>query len=188
MTNNDLIYYVANGLIETGIEGGTDNVCCSTADEKDSICIGVSSWEDERAEAILRKIHGLEEFAGVPYSELTEENLDTIAAGLDSDEGVAVQRDTLAADSAWYIDEIKSAGVENPRCIIYCGMWCPTSVHVVIACIGYAERDGIDINDVDELAAYFFDNYAYYAACEEYEEGYQNRSDITLDYVKNLEI
>ena len=43
MTREEMARYIAQGLIETGIEGGYDAVSCSMAGDYPSL--GVSQWE-----------------------------------------------------------------------------------------------------------------------------------------------
>ena len=186
MKVKDIARLVAIGLIETGVEGGFDNVCKSTA--IDSICIGVSSWEGGRAQELLRRIPGTEEYQDRPFSDFSDGEIDALAEILASDEGVAAQTDMLAQDCEEYVEEVQSAGVHNVRAVVYAAMWCPTSIVCVCRCIEDAIDDEYDVEDVKELAEYFYDNYPRIADCEEYSAGYRNRSNIMCIYAETMEV
>ena len=86
----------------------------------------------------------------------------------------------LSDDTEMYVEAVKEAGLTDEQCIIYAGMWCPTSHYVVSS---FIESRDIDINDIDSLHEEFRENYADYADCSEYAEGYANRADNTYNYV-----
>lgn len=66
--NKNLAKEIAKGLINTGIEGGYDSVAKSTAYAYPSI--GVSQWEGNRDDELLRAIPGGEEFIGRTYIDI----------------------------------------------------------------------------------------------------------------------
>ena len=63
--DENLAKEIAKGIIETGIEGAYDSVAKSTAYSYPSI--GVSQWEGDRANNLLRMIPGGEEFVNRNY-------------------------------------------------------------------------------------------------------------------------
>ena len=68
MTREELANSIADGIIEVGIEGDFDSVSCSTAGDYPSI--GVSQWEGDRAEDLLRRIPGGDYYSGRAYSDI----------------------------------------------------------------------------------------------------------------------
>ena len=94
----------------------------------------------------------------------------------------------LAQDCEEYVEEVQSAGVHNVRAVVYAAMWCPTSIACVCRCIEDAIDDEVNVNNVEELADYFYENYPSIADCEEYACGYRNRSNNTLIYVRRMEV
>ena len=186
MNTKDIARLVAVGLIETGVEGGYDNVCRSTA--YDSICIGVSSWVGGRAQALLQQIPGTEDYQDRPYSDFSEDEIDALAEILASDEGIAAQTDMLARDCEEYVEEVKGAGLTDVKAIVFASMWCPTSIACVCRCIESAIEDEVDVDDIGKLARYFYDNYPRIADCEEYECGYRNRNNRTFIYTQKMEV
>lgn len=186
MTREEMARYIAQGLIETGIEGGYDAVSCSTAGDYPSL--GVSQWEGGRADDLLRMIPGGEAYIGREYSDIEEAGeLSALAALLDSPEGQEAQVEKLSEDCLDYVDELLDvAGFDDPACIIYAGMWCPTSTAVVSRFVFHRLRRGVDMNDLEVCAETFRDEYATAADCEEYADGYANRAERTLEYVEGL--
>ena len=188
MTKKEMARYIAQGLIETGIEGGYDAVSCSTAGDYPSL--GVSQWEGGRADDLLRMIPGGADYAGREYSDIAEAGeLYALSEILDSPAGKEAQAQKLAEDCMDYVDELLEVdGLENPACVIYAGMWCPTSTYVVTLFICNRLKRGIDMNDLEICAETFRDEYAEAAGCEEFAEGYENRAELTLEYVEGLEL
>ena len=188
MTREEMARYIAQGLIETGIEGGYDAVSCSTAGDYPSL--GVSQWEGGRADDLLRMIPGGGKYIGREYSDIEEAGeLDALSELLDSPEGQEAQLQKLSEDCLDYVDELLDvAGFDEPACIIYAGMWCPTSTYVVTKFVCNRLRRGVDMNDLEVCAETFRDEYATAADCEEYADGYANRAEMTLDYVEGLGI
>jgi hypothetical protein len=74
----------------------------------------------------------------------------------------------------------------NPLCIIYAGMWCPTSHVVVRAFLRNRAGGEYDLNNLEVLRDIFYDQYWIAAdvgeACE---EGYKNRAINIYDYIAN---
>ena len=184
--NGKLAQSIAEGLIETGVEGGADAVSCSTAGDYPSI--GLSQWEGERADILLTYIDSGERFIGRTYSDIESSGeLDALSALLDSEQGQAAQLMILAKDCAdAYLPALTDAGLTDARCIIYAGIWCPTSHIVVSRFISHRLERGFDVNNLDVLHKLFHDEYAAVADCEEYAEGYANRANRTYEYVSQL--
>ena len=182
MTDEELAFKTATGLVETGIEGGFDNVECSTA--YDSLCVGVSSWEQGRGQYLISTIPGAEKFLDRPYSDLDDDEIEELSELLDSEEGRNAQMDLLSKDCLEYVVEAKEAGLRNEDCIVYACMWMPTSTYVVSSFI-LKYMDEYDLNDIDELHKLFYEEYAIYAACSEYLTGYRNRATATYKYLVN---
>lgn len=190
MTEQDLATEIAKGLIATGVEGGYDTVTCSTAGDYPSM--GCSQWEGigGRGDMLLSYIDGGDHFAGRTYSDIeTAGELEELAALLDSPQGQIAQQMILADDCRdKYLPYLRDAGLIEPCCIIYAGIWCPTSHYVVSRFISRRADRGYDINNLDVLHQLFRDEYAAAADCDEYAEGYANRADATYEYVVNLEV
>ena len=188
MTNEDLAREIARGLVETGVEGGYDAVSCSSAGDYPSI--GCSQWEGGRADMLLSYIEGGDYFAGRSYSDIKESGeLDYLADLISSEQGVEAQLAILADDALAYVDACIDAGMDDSRFIIYAGMWGPTSTQVLYRFIYNRFVEGHDMDNLDECAAVFRKRYWISADVgEEYQEGYQNRSDNQYEYVKSLDL
>lgn len=192
MTREELGEQIALGIINTGVEGGYDAVSCSTAGDYPSM--GISQWEGidgGRGDILLSYIDGGDYFAVRTYSDIEEAGeLDALSGLLESEQGQIAQQMILAQDcTELYVDRLLDVcGFDNPYCIIYAGIWCPTSHEVVGRFLERRRDRGIDINDLDELHTLFKNEYAAAADCEEYAEGYANRADGTYIYVSQLEI
>lgn len=190
MDDKQLAMEIAKGLINTGVEGGYDAVTCSTAGDYPSM--GCSQWEGlgGRGDMLLGYIDGGDHFAGRTYSDIESAGeLGNLAALLDSEQGQIAQQIILADDCREkYIPALRDAGLTDDRCIIYAGIWCPTSHYVVNKFLTRRDERGYDINNLDVLHQLFRDEYATAADCEDYAEGYANRADNTYNYVINLEV
>ncbi len=187
MTREELAKEIAKGLIETGVEGPFDTVCCSTAGDYPSI--GVSCWEGGRADTLLSYIDGGEKFIGRSYSDIEESGeLPELAELLNSEQGHEAQIIVLASDAMAYVDAVMDAGLMDERCIIYAGIWCPTSHYVVSRFIARRAERGENVNDLWTLADLFGEEYAIAADCEEYSEGYENRAWQTYEHVSELDL
>lgn len=189
MTEEELAQAIARGLIETGVEGGFGAVSCSTAGDYPSL--GASQWEGigGRGDLLLSYIDGGDHFAGRTYSDIESAGeLDALSELLSSEQGQAAQMMILASDCKdSYLPALFDAGLTDDACIIYAGIWCPTSHYVVNRFLTRRRERGYDINDLLTVRDLFRDEY-YIAADvgDEYAEGYANRAEITFDYVASL--
>lgn len=177
---------IAKGLVATGVEGPYDTLVRSTAGDYPSI--GCSCWEGARAEAIFKEI-GLSEFAGRSFASFSDAEKSKIKLALGSDKGQQVQWAVLSKDTAGYVDEIlKAVTVNNIRCLIYLGIWCPTSTYCVVR---HAAKFSSVLDDLDKLNSAFIDGKTSYALTTsgvgaQLEEGYRNRGNRILAYCKGL--
>lgn len=187
MTKEELARAIATGIIETGIEGDYGSVSCSTAGDYPSI--GVSQWEGERANRLLESITGGAHYAYRSYSDLRYSgNFWALKELLMSDEGQQAQLDMLAEDCEDYVETLwEVPDLDNTRCTIYAGMWCPTSETVVRNFLMRRQERGYDLRDINVIYELFREQYAHAASCEEYAEGYANRATATYEYVMSLE-
>lgn len=187
MTVEELAREIAKGLIETGIEGGYGSVSCSTAGDYPSI--GCSQWEGGRADDLLSRIPGGDVYAGRTYSDLEYSgDLDCLIELLESEEGQAAQLDLLASDCEAYVETLQEVEtLDDSRCLIYAGMWCPTS-HYVVQRFLLNRQYNYNLRDLDEMRKLFEYDYASAAGCYEYAEGYANRARITYDYVSSIDL
>ena len=189
MTDEQLAYEGAKGLIETGVEGAYNAISCSTAGDYPSI--GCSQWEGSRADYLLSWIDGGLKFIGRSYSDIESSGqLEELANLLDSEQGQEAQRQILANDCLnVYLPVLREAGLINSLCLIYSMIWCPTSHRVVSIFVNNRLKLGYDINDLDVLYKLFYDQY-YIAADvgEEYKDGYENRAINTYNYVTDLDL
>lgn len=177
---------IAKGLVVTGVEGPYDTLVISTAGDYPSI--GCSCWEGARTDAIFKEL-GLSDYAGRSFSSLSDADKSKIKLALGSDKGQQVQWAILSKDTAGYVDEIlKTVTVENIRCLIYLGIWCPTSTYCVVR---HAAKFSSCLDDLDKLNSAFIDAPTSYALTtsglgSSFEEGYRNRGNRTLAYCKGL--
>ena len=192
MTDKDLAMEIAKGLIVTGVEGGYNAVTESSAGDYPSM--GCSQWEGldgGRGDILLGYIDGGNYYAGRTYSDIRDSGeLGDLAALLASEQGQAAQQMILAQDCMEkYLPALRDAGLTESLCIIYAGIWCPTSHYVVNKFLTRRTERGYDINDLETVRDLFRDQY-YVAADvdEKYAEGYANRANNTYDYVAGLEI
>ena len=188
MTKEELAVEIAKGIIKTGIEGGYGSVSISTAGDYPSI--GVSQWEGNRANILLMKIPGGEHYAYRSYSDLRNSGeIMQLKELLASDDGQIAQLDTLAADCEDYVDALwQVSDLDDTRCTIYAGMWCPTSAYVVQKFLQRRQDRGYDLRDIDVIHQLFRSQYADAAGCEDYSVGYRNRADVTYNYVMSLTV
>ena len=186
MSLQEIAKQIANGLVSTGIEGGTDAVSCSTAGDYPSL--GCSQWEGGRADILLSYIDGGGKFIGRSYSDIEEsDEIDELKELLSSPQGEEAQMMILEGDVGTYVEELTSIeGFNDEKCIIFAGMWCPTSLYCVSRFIEKLAEEGYDINDLDTIYEKFKDEYAYDVCCDEYAEGYAHRADVTYDYVASI--
>lgn len=188
MMQEELAQEIARGLIETGVEGPFDCVTCSTCGDYPSI--GCSQWEGPRANDLLGRISGGEYYVGKTYSELeASDDITPLSDLLNSEEGRQAQKQKLAEDCIYYVQQLqKIESMDQSRCMIYAGMWCPTSDSVVKAFLQRREERGYDLRKLDTMRDMFYQEYASAAECEDYSEGYQNRAIATYDYVYSLDL
>jgi len=186
MTIEELGKEIALGLISTGIEGSFGSVSCSTAGDYPSL--GAQQVEGGRADELLNSIAGGGKFAGRSYSDIENAGeLDELSALLDSAEGQAAQLEIIGRDTQTYAQRAIDCGLTDARCVIYAGMWGPTSTYVM----GKFIQNRIDRDiaaNLENLNQVFYDEYAAAAGCSDYAAGYQNRAQSTYDYVSSLDL
>lgn len=186
--NKALAREIAKGIIATGIEGDFDSVAKSTAYAYPSISI--SQWEGNRADELLRAIPGGEEFVGRTYIDIKASGeLPMLKELLRSDAGKQAALDQLSRDCLQYVEVLQTVPtLDDTRCIIYAGMWCPTSTYVVKRFLeNRFER--VDLRSLEVLNK-LFKNYYYIAADvgEMYRAGYANRAEATYQYVAGIDL
>ena len=182
---------IALGLINTGVEGGFGSVSCSTAGDYPSK--GCSQWEGigGRGDALLSYIDGGDHFIGRAYSDIeAADELGALSELLNSEQGQAAQLAILSGDCETYAQTAINAGLTDARCVIYAGMWGPTSTYVEGKFIEKRLARGYDIAaDLDALHQVWHDQYTDAAGVgEQYRAGYENRADSTYSYVANLDL
>ena len=186
--NKSLAKEIAKGIIATGIEGDFDSVAKSTAYDYPSI--SVSQWEGYRADELLRAIPGGEEFVGRTYIDIKASGeLPMLKELLRSDAGKQAALDQLSRDCLQYVEVLQQVPtLDDTRCIIYAGMWCPTSTYVVKRFLeNRFER--VNLRSLEVLNK-LFKNYYYIAADvgEMYRAGYANRAEATYQYVAGIDL
>ena len=186
--NKSLAREIAKGIIATGIEGDFDSVAKSTAYAYPSI--SVSQWEGNRADELLRAIPGGEEFVGRTYINIKASGeLPMLKELLRSDAGKQAALDQLSRDCLQYVEVLQQVPtLDDTRCIIYAGMWCPTSTYVVKRFLeNRFER--VNLRSLETLNK-LFENYYYIAADvgEMYRAGYANRAEATYQYVAGIDL
>lgn len=179
---------IAKGLIKTGIEGDYDSVAKSTAYAYPSI--GVSQWEGNRADELLRAIPDGEEFIGRSYIDIKSSGeLPMLKELLRSDAGQQAQLDQLSRDCLQYVEVLQQVPtLDDTRCIIYAGMWCSTSTWVVKRFLANRYMH-VDLRSLEALYK-LFKNYYWIAADvgELYRAGYANRARTTYEYVAGIDL
>nr|DAY82688.1 MAG TPA: hypothetical protein [Caudoviricetes sp.] len=186
--NKSLAREIAKGIIATGVEGDFDSVAKSTAYAYPSI--SVSQWEGNRADELLRAIPGGEEFVGQTYIDIKASGeLPTLKELLRSDAGKQAALDQLSHDCLQYVEALQQVPtLDDTRCLIYAGMWCPTSTYVVKRFLeNRFER--VNLRSLEALNK-LFKNYYWIAADvgEMYRVGYANRADNTYQYVAGIDL
>lgn len=186
--NKSLAREIAKGLINTGIEGGYDSVAKSTAYDYPSI--SVSQWEGNRADELLRAIPGGEEFVGRTYIDIKASGeLPMLKKLLRSDAGKQAALEQLSRDCLQYVEVLQQVPtLDDTRCIIYAGMWCPTSTWVVKRFLANRYMH-VDLRSLEALNK-LFKNYYWVAADvgEMYRAGYANRAEATYQYVAGIDL
>lgn len=178
---------IADGIIATGVEGGFDSVSCSTAGNYPSM--GVSQWEGQRGDNLLSWIDAGRKFIGRSYSEIVDAGeLQELKAVLSSEQGQEAQRQILANDCLMYADILMPL-ISKSKCVIYAGIWCPTSTMVVEIFVKNRIKWGYDVNNLEVLRNVFRDQYWKAADVgEKYQQGYANRAESTYQYLLNHDI
>ena len=186
--NKALATEIAKGLINTGIEGGYDSVAKSTAYAYPSI--GVSQWEGNRANELLRSIPGGTEYADRTYIDIKASGeLPMLKELLRSEAGQQAQLEQLSRDCLQYVEAHQQVPtLDDTRCIIYAGMWCPTSTWVVKRFLANRYMH-VDLRSLEALYK-LFKNYYWIAADvgELYRAGYANRARTTYEYVAGIDL
>lgn len=192
MTREELGKEIALGIINTGVEGGYDSVSCSTAGDYPSM--GVSQWEGiegGRGDILLGYIDGGAKFVGRTYSDICDnDELEELQELLGSEQGQAAQLQILSQDcTEMYVDTLYDVqNLDDSRCMIYAGMWCPTS-HIVVRKFLQNRQDQYDIRNLETMRDIFRDQYCRAAAVgDQYAQGYANRAENTFNYVSNLDL
>lgn len=186
--NKSLAREIAKGLINTGIEGGYDSVAKSTAYDYPSI--SVSQWEGNRADELLRAIPGGEEFVGRTYVDIKASGeLPMLKELLRSDAGKQAALEQLSRDCLQYVEVLQQVPtLDDTRCLIYAGMWCPTSTWVVKRFLTNRYMH-VDLRSLEALYKLFKDYYWIAADVGElYQQGYANRAEATYQYVAGIDL
>lgn len=183
MQEKQLAAGIVEGIIQTGIEGTWGDVARSTKGDYPSL--GISQWEGVRADGLLLHIPGGSPYAGRTYSELKQTGaLKPLSCILSSTAGQRAQRRELTDDARVYVKSLlRVPHFQKPECIIYAGMWCPTSTKIVRLfltnrCLDY------DINNLTCLHNLFKTQYAKAAGVTRYQKGYENRAEKTKTFVE----
>lgn len=179
---------IANGIVSTGVEGPFDAVSKSSAGDYPSI--GVSQWEGVRADNLLSRIQGGEKFRSRGYYDIVDAGeLEELKRLLGSEEGKQAQLTLLAADCLRYVEALQQVEkFYDTRCVIYAGIWCPTSTSVVQKFL-LNRNYKYDLENLETLRDVFAEEYwkAAGVGCR-YFEGYRNRAMRTYDYVNNIDM
>ena len=178
---------IADGIIATGVEGGFDSVSCSTAGNYPSM--GVSQWEGARGDNLLSWIDAGRKFMGRSYQDIVDAGeLYELKHVLSSPQGQHAQREILAYDCLDYVDVLMPL-ISDSKCVIYAGIWCPTSTMVVEIFVKNRIKWGYDVNSLSKLRDVFREQYWKAADVgEEYRQGYANRAEHTYSYLVDHDI
>lgn len=173
---------IADGIIATGVEGGFDSVSCSTAGNYPSM--GVSQWEGPRGDNLLSWIDAGRKFMGRSYTDIVNAGeLHELKHVLSSPQGQHAQREILAYDCLAYADMLMPL-LTDSKCVIYAGIWCPTSDGVVKVFLQNRIKRGNDVNNLWTLRELFREEYYKAAGVGEvYRYGYANRAKNTYNYL-----
>ncbi len=188
MTVDELAKEIAKGLIETGIEGAFDSVSMSTAGDYPSL--GCSQWEGVRGNNLLSLIPNGDYFVERTYTSIVGTGeLQELKDLLGSEEGQAVQLDLLTEDCKTYVETLQEIEtLDDSRCMIYAGMWCPTSHYVVKRFLQNREHR-VNLRSLLALRNVFHDEYAKAADVPfNCYAGYANRAERTYQYVAQLDL
>lgn len=179
---------ISKGIIATGVEGPFDAVSCSSAGDYPSM--GCSQWEGSRGDTLLSYIDGGQHFIGRSYSDIVNSGeLSQLKALIGSKQGKTAQQMILADDCLTYVDALQQVPtLDDTRCLIYAGMWCPTSHYVVSKFL----KNRCNTNNLRSLVVLrdlFMSQYYRSAGVgEQYAAGYANRATITYNYVAGIDL
>lgn len=185
--NHLLAKEIAEGIIATGVEGKYNSVSCSTAGNYPSM--GVSQWEGKRGDNLLSWIEAGRKFIGRSYTSIIEAGeLQELQNALSSPQGQRAQHEILTSDCLAYTVTLMPL-IADSKCVIYAGIWCPTSTMVVEIFVKNRIKWGYDVNNLEVLRNVFRDQYWKAADVgEEYRQGYANRAENTYQYLLNHNI
>lgn len=193
MTDEQLAKEIALGIIKTGVEGAYDSVSCSTAGNYPSM--GVSQWEGlgGRGDYLLSWLDGGSKFTGRTYTDIRSSGeLPELKALLGSYQGQVAQQAILTQDCLErYVPILKTVPtLDDSRCFIYAGVWCPTSEYVVSKFItNRVNRGELNARSLLALSNKFRDEYYIGAGVgEQYALGYANRANNTYQYVASIDL
>lgn len=179
---------IAKGIITTGVEGPFDAVSCSTAGDYPSM--GCSQWEGSRGDTLLSYIDSGQHFIGRSYSDIVNSGeLEQLKALIGSEQGKTAQQMILAEDCLVYVDALQQVPtLDDTRCLIYAGIWCPTSHSVVSQFL----RNRCNTNNLRSLVVlrdlFMTQYYRSAGVGEQYAAGYANRATITYNYVAGIDL
>ena len=78
--------------------------------------------------------------------------------------------------------------LDDSRCLIYAGIWCPTST-ITVRRFCQNREDRYNLRSLSELRDMFHDEYAYAASVPEWcYDGYRNRAEATYYYVAAIDL
>lgn len=186
--NDNLAKEIAKGIVATGVEGSYDSVAKSTAYDYPSI--GVSQWEGRRANDLLAMIPGGGEFVNRTYIDIQASGeLPMLKELLGSAAGQQAQMGLLTHDCLAYVEALQTVPtLDDTRCLIYAGMWCPTSTWVVKHFLSNRYTYW-DLRSLEKLNKLFKLHYWIAADVGEmYQPGYANRAEITYQYVAGIDL
>lgn len=179
---------IAKGLINTGVEGPFDAVSCSTSGDYPSM--GCSQWEGSRGDNLLSYIDGGQHFIGRTYSDIVNSGeLEQLKALLGSEQGIIAQQMILTDDCLTYVDVLQQVPtLDDTRCLIYAGIWCPTS-HYVVSKFLKNRCNTNNLRSLEVLRDLFMTQYYRSAGVgKQYAAGYANRANITYNYVAGIDL
>jgi hypothetical protein len=160
VTDEQLAYEIAKGIGTTGVEGNYGSVTRSTAGDYPSM--GISQWEGldgGRGDTLLSYIDGGDHFCNRTYSDIVSSGeLDALSELLASEQGILAQTTILTADCLTSYVPAVTQVLSDAKCIIYAGIWCPTS-HNVVRNFLLNRIDKYDLNNLETLRDVFCNEY-----------------------------
>lgn len=184
----DIAEYVANVLIDSGVEGNFDDIVKSSKSEFFSI--GISQWLYDRADSIFRKLPGGEKYVGMTYGQLIGTGLIyNLQDLLKSEIGQKVQLEQLGMDCYNYVNTLRQVWyLDDTRCLIYAASWATTSLRLVKEFVEQ-QRGIINIRSLHALADAFANHYrAFFGVDSKYQLGYSNRAWRVYDIVAAIDL